>query len=56
MSGQGEAKFQAIERTRVRAYRGPGFIDVLDGLGAGHSKEMEIMEDDNKNKKKGKRR
>ena len=35
---------------------GPGFIDVLEGLGAGHSQEMGMMEDDNKNKKKGKKR
>ena len=43
-------------QSESQSYSGPGFIDVLDGLGAGHSKEMEMMEDDNKNKKKGKRR
>ena len=36
--------------------RGPGVVDVLEGLGAGQSREMEMMEDDNKNKKKGKKR
>ena len=43
-------------QSESQSYSGPGFIDVLDGLGAGHSKEMEMMEDDNKNKKKGRKR
>ena len=47
---------EANQQSESQSYSGPGFIDVLDGLGAGHSKEMEMMEDDNKNKKKGKRR
>lgn len=47
---------EANQQSESHSYSGPGFIDVLDGLGAGHSKEMEMMEDDNKNKKKVKRR
>lgn len=39
-----------------QSYNGPGVVDVLEGLGAGQSREMEMMEDDNRNKKKGKKR
>ena len=51
-----ESPPEANHQSESQSYSGPGFIDVLDGLGAGHSKEMEMMEDDNKNKKKGRKR
>lgn len=42
--------------TAVQSGDGPGIMDVLEGLGAGRSSEMEMMDDENKGKKKGKKR
>lgn len=47
---------QHHEQQEKQSHNGPGISDVLEGLGAGHSQEQEMMEDDNKNKKKGKKR
>ena len=46
---------QNHESAKEQSYNGPGLADVLEGLGAGHSQEQEMMEDD-KSKKKGRKR
>ena len=46
---------QNHELAKEQSYNGPGLADVLEGLGAGHSQEQEMMEDD-KSKKKGRKR
>ena len=51
-----ESQPQHHEQLEKQSHNGPGISDVLEGLGAGHSQEQEMMEDDNKNKKKGKKR
>ena len=50
-----ESMPQNHESSKEQSYNGPGIADVLEGLGAGHSQEQEMMEDD-KNKKKGRKR
>lgn len=51
-----ESQGKAQEQSENRSYNGPGVADVLEGLGAGHSQEQEMMEDENRNKKKGRKR
>ena len=51
-----ESQPQHHEQQEKQSHNGPGISDVLEGLGAGHSQEQEMMEDDNKNRKKGKKR
>ena len=50
-----ESMPQNHEAVKEQSYNGPGIADVLEGLGAGHSQEQEMMEDD-KSKKKGRKR
>ena len=50
-----ESMPQNHEAAKEQSYNGPGIADVLEGLGAGHSQEQEMMEDD-KSKKKGRKR